>query len=152
MHSYSKYQVAKTRPGHVIVTRLAASTITAIEFMSPISKIISVHITDTCSIAYVVSFRQVRQFLFGSALSIPNRPAHFVGLACINFLEGIKRPVPGMVMMIGANVVNIGVNWLLISGHLGFPALGAAGAITGTVLARYGVTIMALVYIFRMRG
>lgn len=79
-------------------------------------------------------------------------PAHFVGLACINFLEGVKRPVPGMVMMIFANVINVGINWLLIFGHFGFPEMGAAGAVIGTVSARYGITIAALVFIWNMSG
>jgi putative MATE family efflux protein len=36
---------------------------------------------------------------------------------------------------IGANIVNAGVNWVLVFGHLGAPALGARGAAIGGVLA-----------------
>lgn len=79
-------------------------------------------------------------------------PAQFVSLACISFLEGVKRPVPGMIMMILANFINIGVNWLLISGNLGFPAMGAAGAVWGTTAARYAIMFAAIAYILRMRG
>ncbi|MDA0823377.1 MAG: MATE family efflux transporter, partial [Proteobacteria bacterium] len=43
------------------------------------------------------------------------------------FLEGIKRPIPAMLLMLVANVINVGLNWVLIFGHLGFDPLGAAG-------------------------
>lgn len=79
-------------------------------------------------------------------------PAHFIGLACISFLEGVKRPIPGMIMMIAANFINLGINWLLISGNLGFPELGAKGAIWGTTAARYAIAVTAFLYIWNMRG
>lgn len=47
---------------------------------------------------------------------------------------GIVRPVT--VALVGANVVNVIVNWLLIYGNLGAPAMGVAGAAWATVLSR----------------
>jgi MATE family multidrug resistance protein len=47
---------------------------------------------------------------------------------------GIVRPV--MIALIAANVVNVAVNWLLIYGNLGAPALGVAGAAWATVFSR----------------
>ena len=52
---------------------------------------------------------------------------------------GIVRPV--MLALLGANLVNIVVNWMLIYGHLGAPAMGVAGAAWATVLSR--VAMMA---------
>ncbi|HJR61397.1 MAG TPA: MATE family efflux transporter, partial [Vicinamibacterales bacterium] len=47
---------------------------------------------------------------------------------------GIVRPV--MIALFAANLVNVVVNWMLIYGHLGAPALGVAGAAWATVLSR----------------
>ena len=47
---------------------------------------------------------------------------------------GIVRPV--MFALLAANVVNIVVNWILIFGNLGAPALGVPGAAWATVFSR----------------
>ncbi|MEX1129803.1 MAG: MATE family efflux transporter [Vicinamibacterales bacterium] len=47
---------------------------------------------------------------------------------------GIVRPV--MFALLAANVVNVVVNWILIFGNLGAPALGVAGAAWATVFSR----------------
>jgi MATE family multidrug resistance protein len=47
---------------------------------------------------------------------------------------GVVRPVMAALMI--ANVVNVIVNWILIYGNLGAPALGVAGAAWATVLSR----------------
>jgi MATE family multidrug resistance protein len=44
------------------------------------------------------------------------------------------RPITFALM--SANLVNVAVNWTLIYGHLGFPALGATGAAWATVVSR----------------
>lgn len=48
--------------------------------------------------------------------------------------EGRMRPV--VASMIVANVANVGFNWVLIYGHLGFPVLGAVGAGWASSLSR----------------
>lgn len=48
------------------------------------------------------------------------------------FLEGIKRPMPGMVIMIAANGVNIIANWVLVFGAGPVPAMGAEGSAIAT--------------------
>lgn len=47
---------------------------------------------------------------------------------------GSVRPV--MTALVTANLVNVAVNWVLIFGKLGAPALGVAGAAWATVLSR----------------
>ncbi|MGI9336712.1 MAG: MATE family efflux transporter [Gammaproteobacteria bacterium] len=74
-------------------------------------------------------------------------PAVFVFAACTFFLEGLNRPLPGMVVMVGANGINIFLNWLLINGNLGLPALGADGAALATTLTRWAVAVAIVVYI-----
>ncbi len=58
------------------------------------------------------------------------------------YLQGIGVVRPVTVALIFANVFNAVVNWVLIFGHFGAPALGVAGAAWATVAAR---TVMACV-------
>jgi multidrug resistance protein, MATE family len=52
------------------------------------------------------------------------------------YLQAMNVVRPIMLVLLTANLVNVGVNWLLIFGHLGFPALGTTGAAWATVLSR----------------
>jgi multidrug resistance protein, MATE family len=60
---------------------------------------------------------------------------------------GIVRPV--MITLLAANVVNALFNWLLIFGHLGFPALGVNGSAWATVIARVFMASCLLAVIVR---
>lgn len=46
-------------------------------------------------------------------------------------------------------VVNIALNWVLIFGHFGFPALGVVGAAIATLVARALETVIVIVYAWR---
>jgi len=63
-------------------------------------------------------------------------PFQLLYVSCAFFLEGTRRPVPGMVVMLGANLLNILLNWILIYGNLGMPALGAVGSGIATSAVR----------------
>ena len=76
-------------------------------------------------------------------------PGMLLYVATTFFLEGIGRPVPGMVIIIGANVLNVGLNWLLIFGHGGLPALGAEGAAIATSIVRWCMFAAAALYVLR---
>ena len=52
------------------------------------------------------------------------------------FMEGIGDTHTAMKITIGANIVNIGLNFLLIYGMFGFPALGVLGAGYATLISR----------------
>lgn len=52
------------------------------------------------------------------------------------FSDGIEDTTVPMIVMLLANVLNIFGNWVLIFGHLGFPALGLTGAGIATLLSR----------------
>ena len=77
-------------------------------------------------------------------------PAYLVTITSSLFLEGIKRPKPAMLLMIVANVVNVGLNWMLIYGHLGFPAMGAEGSAITTAMVRWLLAIVLVGYIWTM--
>ena len=50
------------------------------------------------------------------------------------FFMGIQRARVGLVAVLISLVVNVLGNWVLIYGHLGFPAMGVAGAAIATVI------------------
>jgi len=52
------------------------------------------------------------------------------------YLQGMGVVRPVMFALLAANVVNVVVNWILIFGNLGAPALGVSGAAWATVFSR----------------
>ena len=61
------------------------------------------------------------------------------------YLQGMHAVAPIAFALVSANVVNAVVNWALIYGHLGFPAMGVPGAAWATVLSRvYMVAVLAV--------
>lgn len=71
-----------------------------------------------------------------------------VMLGCQFFLEGINHPLPGMVFMMIANVINIFLNWVLVWGHFGFDPMGAVGSAWATSIIRTFLAISLFLYIF----
>lgn len=65
------------------------------------------------------------------------------------YLQGMHRVTPVMFALVTANVVNAVFNWILIHGHLGFPALGVKGSAWATLIAR---AYMATVLLTAARG
>lgn len=61
------------------------------------------------------------------------------------FFEGIGNTKIAMIITIVANVVNVGLNYLLIYGKLGFPVLGLNGAGYATLISRI---IMPVIFFF----
>ena len=61
------------------------------------------------------------------------------------YMQGIGHVRPVMFTLISANLINWFFNWLLISGHWGFPVLGVVGSALSTCLARvYMASLLAL--------
>ncbi len=77
-------------------------------------------------------------------------PAHLVWIASAFFLEGIKRPLPGMIIMIAGNLLNIALNWVLVYGHWGFPEMGAVGSAWATTAVRVFLALALVGYIWTM--
>lgn len=72
-----------------------------------------------------------------------------------HYLQAAGRPRAVTFAMASANVINWLGNWLLIRGHLGFPALGVIGSGWSTLAARVylmAVVIAATVFLERGRG
>jgi multidrug resistance protein, MATE family len=52
-------------------------------------------------------------------------------------LQALGRPRPVVVAIVIANLVNAALNYLLIFGHFGMPAMGVAGSAWATTLSRW---------------
>ncbi len=52
------------------------------------------------------------------------------------FLEGLGNTFVAMIITIGCNLLNIGLNYVLIFGHCGFEPMGAEGAGWATLISR----------------
>jgi len=63
------------------------------------------------------------------------------------YLQAVNLVRPITFALLSANLVNVAVNWVLIYGKLGFPALGATGAAWATVLSRVYMAAVLLVAI-----
>lgn len=79
-------------------------------------------------------------------------PGFLLFAATSFFLEAMHRPTPGMIVMLIANGANIGLNWVLIYGHLGFPAMGAEGAAAATSAVRWLMFALIGAYVLTMPG
>lgn len=60
----------------------------------------------------------------------------FAAFAFNGFFTGLGDTKSPMMVMIAANTLNVVLNYLLIFGKLGFPAMGVKGAALATVIAR----------------
>lgn len=60
------------------------------------------------------------------------------------YLQGMGVVRPVMIALVMANVTNVIVNWVLIYGKLGAPAMGVRGAAWATVISRVGMAAYLL--------
>jgi MATE family multidrug resistance protein len=63
-------------------------------------------------------------------------PAALMAISAAIYLEGMNRPQFVAANVVTANLLNIVLNWVLIGGHLGMPAMGARGAALSTGIVR----------------
>lgn len=83
---------------------------------------------------------------YGKIISFSIIP-FMIFLSSKQFVEGLSLTKPAMYATIAANVVNVGGNWVLIYGNLGFPALGLDGAGYSTLLTRISLAAIMMGYL-----
>jgi MATE family multidrug resistance protein len=78
--------------------------------------------------------------------SIPGVLPFFGFVVLRQALQAMRRTGAIVVAIVGANLVNAGLNWVLIFGHLGAPALGPVGSAWASTSARWlmFLTLLAL--------
>jgi MATE family multidrug resistance protein len=80
-------------------------------------------------------------------------PVLLLHTAFRRYLQGIGVVRPVTVALVLANVLNAIVNWVLIFGHFGAPALGVAGAAWATVASRAVMaSVLFATIVYRERG
>ena len=58
-------------------------------------------------------------------------------------LQAMGRVAPVLWTVLVANLLNAGLNWVFIYGHLGSPALGVAGSSLATSISRWVMALRA---------
>lgn len=73
--------------------------------------------------------------------TIPGVLPFYVFVVLRQSLQAMGRVAPILATMVAANLANVFFNWVLVYGHLGFPAMGAVGTGWASSLSR---TLMAM--------
>lgn len=79
---------------------------------------------------------------------LPGLPCVLIFTALRQYLQGRGIVHPALWIALLGNIINGGVNWFLIFGHAGFPALGVVGSGLSTALAQVCM-LLALVAMIR---
>lgn len=79
-------------------------------------------------------------------------PPLFAYVVCRRYLQAMNMVRPIMIALVAANLMNAFVNWVLIYGNLGAPALGVVGAAWATVASRLVLAVsLFLVIVYQER-
>jgi MATE family multidrug resistance protein len=84
-------------------------------------------------------------------IQLPSIPAFLAFTALRQYLQGRGIVAPALWVTLVANVINVVGNWVLIFGHLGFPALGLTGAAIATTITRCFLLVGLAFWIWRFR-
>ncbi len=74
-------------------------------------------------------------------------PVFCVTTLLLALLRSSKNVKIALVLSISTLFINCGINWVLIYGHLGFPAMGVRGAAIGTMTARAVELVILICYL-----
>jgi len=80
--------------------------------------------------------------------SIPSIPAFLLFTVLRQPLQALHRMRTVVFAILLTNIANVGLNWVLIHGHLGLPAMGAVGCGWSTTICRW-FSLFALLWLAR---
>lgn len=89
-----------------------------------------------------LSYQYFQVLIFGSVFLV-------LRFALAGFFIGIGRTSVVMIANFAGVIVNVPVNYVLIFGKLGFPALGLRGAAIGTILGNMVIFLILIIFYFR---
>lgn len=94
--------------------------------------------------------------LAGGTVYLQIQMIGFVPMALTTVITAVLRGVgdsrTAMIYNVVANAVNVVLNYFLIYGHMGFPALGIAGASLATILGQLVAMVMAFFAVMRRKS
>lgn len=64
------------------------------------------------------------------------------------FAEGMSNTRIALIVVLGSNIINVILNYVLIYGHLGFPAFGLNGAGYSTFISRIIMAVGIIIYLY----
>jgi len=73
----------------------------------------------------------------------------FVFVVFRQSLQAMQRTRPILIAILVANLANAGLNWVLIFGHLGVPAMGVLGSAWATTASRWLLAVLLLLLVRR---
>ncbi len=73
-------------------------------------------------------------------------------MALKNHADALNRPWPPFWIFLGGVALNIGLNWVMIYGNLGCPALGLEGAAWATLISRFAILAAMIVWLLNAEG
>ncbi len=122
----------------VRLVALVAAILTVVIYLFP-SQLMSIFTQDTAVIEAGVGYLKYVA------------PTYFLfGISCI--FASLFRTIEVVRLALIANsvtlVVNVGLNYVLIFGHFGAPAMGLEGAALATLIARFAELIVVLYFVF----
>lgn len=79
-------------------------------------------------------------------------PSYLIAVVFQLYLEALGKPIPAMVAMWTANLVNLAFNLWLVPGESWLPVEGAVASAWATFAARTALAVMLAVYVFRWEG
>lgn len=79
-------------------------------------------------------------------------PAFLAFVVLRQTLQAMDRVRPIVLAILGANVVNVVLNWALVFGHLGMPALGPIGTGWASTISRWTMLVALIAFAARRLG
>ncbi len=73
-------------------------------------------------------------------------------IALKNHADALNRPWPPFWIFLGGVGLNVGLNWVMIHGNLGCPALGFEGAAWATLISRTAILLAMFWWLMRAKG